>query len=241
MRQVEMKWSRNEIDRLFPILEQVSSDLAPLEGKNILVLCSATGEVAFWLGEMMEQGKVIGLELDQESLDIARHSAHEMGLKGVVEFQPAERKRIPMPDSSFDGLVSEFIVYPTSTPTEIGQPEMARVLNPGGKMILTDVIVIKPLPEKVRKEFQAIGLDYLCEGTQDDFRNWMSEAGLSNVEVIDLTPTLRQVWEQRRMNDRTTGHQKGYSYLLGDQEFGLGKAIYYIYARGEKPVNRIKG
>ena len=100
----------------------------------------------------MEQGKVTGLELDQEALEIARRSAHEMGLEGMVEFLPAEKEHLPMLDASFDALVSEFIVYPTSTPTEIGQAEMARVLVPGGKMILTDVIVTRPLPQPVRQE-----------------------------------------------------------------------------------------
>ncbi|MFZ2098892.1 MAG: class I SAM-dependent methyltransferase, partial [Anaerolineales bacterium] len=75
-----MKWGLNEIERLSPILEQISSDLTPVDGKQVLVLCSATGEVAFWLGEMMEQGKVTGLELDPELLEIARRTTHEMGL-----------------------------------------------------------------------------------------------------------------------------------------------------------------
>jgi len=231
-----MKWSRTEIDHLLPILEQVSSDLVPVDGKKILVLCSATGEVAFWLGELMEQGKVTGLELDRESLVIARRAAHKMGLESVVEFQLAEKLRIPMPDSGFDGLVSEFVVYPTTTPTEIGQPEMARVLAPGGKMILTDVIVSRPLPQEVRDELKAIGLDYLCEVTQEDFQSWITGAGLVNVQVLDLTPTVRKVWEYRRAADRSAAHQTGYAYLLDDFKYGLGQAIFYIYARGEKPT-----
>ena len=232
-----MKWTRSEIDRLLPILEQVSADLSPVYGKLILVLCSATGEVAFWLGEMMEQGQVTGLELDREALDIARRASHEMGLDGMVTFLPAERVHIPLPDASFDGLVSEFIVYPTSTPTEIGQPEMARVIRPGGRMILTDVIVTRSLPAAVRQELTVIGLDYLCEGTQADFRDWMAEAGLVNIQVTDLTETVRKVWEYRRTVDLTAAHQKGYSYLLDNPQFGLGEAIFYIYVRGEKPKN----
>ena len=235
-----MKWSRSELDYLLPTLEQLSSDLAPVDGKQILVLCSATGEVAFWLGEMMEKGKVIGLELDRESLDIARRAVHEMGLESVVEFQAAEKQHIPKPDSSFDALVSEFVVYPTSTPTEIGQPEMARVLVPGGKIILTDVILSKPLPKDVRDELQAIGLDYLCEGTQDDFLGWMASAGLVNVQILDLTSTVRKVWEFRRAADRTPTHQIGYSYLLDDYKYRLGEAIFYIYMRGEKPAPRLE-
>jgi SAM-dependent methyltransferase len=232
---VEMKWSRSETDRLSPILEQVSSDLSPVDGKRILVLCSAAGEVAFRLAEMMETGKVMGLELDQDSLEMSRRGAHEMGLESMVEFLPAEKARIPMPEASFDALVSDFIVYPTFSPTEIGQPEMARVLKPGGRMILTDVIMTIPLPPQVRQEFTAIGLDYLCEAALDDFRSWTTAAGLINVEVIDLTSTVRGVWEYRRSSDLAVTHHSGYSYLLDDQQYGLDKALFYIYVRGDKP------
>jgi hypothetical protein len=145
-----------------------------------------------------------------------------------------------MSDSSFDGLVSEFIVYPTSAPTEIGQPEMARILAPGGKMILTDVIVTRPLPQSVRQELTAIGLDYLCQATQDDFKNWMTSTGLINIKLLDLTSTVRKVWEQKLTRDNNEQHHKGYSYLLDHQEFGLGRAIFYIYVRGEKPGNQPK-
>jgi ubiquinone/menaquinone biosynthesis C-methylase UbiE len=230
-----MKWSRTEINHLLPILEQVSSDMAPVEGKEILVLCSGTGEVAFWLGEMMEHGHVTGMELDQESIDIARQSAHEMGLDQVVGFLPVVKTRIPMPDASFDGLVSEFIIYPTASQAKIGQTEMARVLKPGGKMILTDVIVTKHLPQQARQELATIGLDYLCEGTPNDFRSWMATAGLINVELLDLTPMLRKVWEDRRAVDFTATHQRGFSYLLDNHHNGLGGAIFYICVRGEKP------
>lgn len=231
-----MRWSRNEVNRLSPILEQLSSDLAPVDGKNILVLCSSTGEVAFWLGEMMERGHVTGMELDQASLDIARRSTYEMGLGQIVDFLPAEKQRILLPDSSFDALVSEFIVYPTSKPTEIGQPEMVRVLKPGGKLILTDVILTEPLPGQARQKLATIGLDYLCKGTLDDFRTWMADAGLIDVEVHDLTSTVRKVWEDRYAADFIPAHQPGYSYLLDDQQIGLGKTIFYIYVHGYKPL-----
>lgn len=231
-----MKWNRNEIEHLLSILERISSDLAPVDGKQILVLCSGTGELVFWLGEMMEQGKVTGMELDQELLEISRRAAHEMGLASMVEFLPAEINHIPLGDATFDALVSEFIVYPTSSPTQIGQPEMARVLKPGGKLILTDLIVTRPLPPQVRDELEIIGMDYLCEGTQTDFRTWMTAAGLTNVQVIDLTPTLRVVWEERRETDRATSHNPGYAYLLDHPQLGLGKTIYYLYVRGEKPI-----
>lgn len=227
-----MRWAENEIEMLSPILEQVRRDLEPLDDRNILVLCSASGDIAFWLARGLKRGRITGLELDQRLLEHSSQRAREQGLSSVIDFRPAEKTRIPFPDSTFDALVSEFVVFPTPTPTEIGQPEMARVIKPGGVMVLTDVIVTKPIPQEVRAGLQVIGLDYLCEGTQDDFLRWMEEADLTEVEVLDFTPVVRQVWEKRRESMSTT--LEGFTYLLDDPNFKLGEAIFYIYARGKK-------
>jgi ubiquinone/menaquinone biosynthesis C-methylase UbiE len=232
--EASMRWSRSEIDRLHPILEQISADLSPVDGKQILVLCSGMGEVAFWLAEMMETGKVVGLELDPDALTLARRSAHEMGLEQIVSFQVAEKDHIPFADRTFDALVSEFIVYPSEMPTEIGQLEMARVLKPGGKMIVTDVLLTQQLSTQVRQSFAAVGLDYLCEATINDFKSWMTQAGLINIKVLDLSATLRNAWEARQETDKLATHQPGYSNLLGYGNFGLGRAIQYIYLCSEK-------
>jgi SAM-dependent methyltransferase len=230
-----MKWTQNEIELLSPVLDQIQTDLQPLDNKDILVLCSAGGDVALWLARKLNQGRVTGLELDQGLLESARQLAKEQRLGDVVNFRQAEKTRIPFPDDTFDALVSEFVVFPTSAPTEIGQLEMARVLKSDGIMVLTDVIVTKTIPEDVRAEFQAIGLDYLCEGTQDDFRRWMDEAGLMDIEVVDLTSTVRQIWKQRRRTIPMTEECKGYACLLDDPHFRLGEAIFYVYVRGKKP------
>lgn len=231
-----MKWSQVETEKLSPILKQVQSDMEPLEEKSILVLCCAGGDVAFLLGKRMKSGHIIGLELSEELLETAQRSAKEKGLEGIVEFRKAKRAHIPLPDGMLDALVSEFIIFPTPLPTEMGQQEMTRVLKPGGKIVLTDVIITKPAPQKLRTELQTIGLDYLCDGTIDDFRDWMKEAGLTDIEFIDFTPVVKEVWKQRRNIDASPERQRGYSLLLEDPVFRLGEAIFYIYVRGKKKL-----
>ncbi|MEW6229869.1 MAG: methyltransferase domain-containing protein [Bacillota bacterium] len=211
-------------------------DLEPLNGKSILVLCSGAGGIPFWLAERTTQGHILGVELDDDLLGAARLSAEEKGLSHLVEFRKAEKTRLAFPDNMFDRLISEFIIFPTPTPTEIGQPEMARVLKPGGKMVITDVIVTKPISPEVRKELNAIGLDYLCEGTAGDFRSWMQEAGLTDIEVKDFTPLVKAVWERRRNQDASPVHRTGYSLLLEDASLKLGEGTFYIYVRGTKPA-----
>ncbi len=229
-----MKWSHDEVSLLSPIVKRVKADLEPAEGKHILVLCSASGDLAFELANSIGEGKITGLELNQELLELSRNAAQRRGAGSRVEFLPAEKISIPFPDAQFDGIVSEFIVFPTSAPTEIGQPEMARVIREGGRIIVTDVIVTKPMPLNIRAELAAIGLDYLCEGTEADFRTWMTDAGMKEIQVDDVTSEVKTVWEHRRQSDREVDHQRGYAYLLDDPTYKLGEAIFYIYVRGIK-------
>jgi len=258
------RWSEEDLGELEAILQRIEGELRPLRGKNILVLCCGAGQVALRLARKMAgSGQVVGLDLSDDLLETARRQAKAQGLEGVVQFQKAEKHRIPFPDRTFDALVSEFIVYPApliteiSQPemapdgtfdalvsefivypapliTEIGQPEMARVLKPGGKMILTDVIVTKPLGEETRDALKTIGLDYLCEGTPEDFHGWMEDAGLVNIEALDFTPLLRKVWGGRRERYASPGRETGYFTLLEDPALQLGEAIFYIYVQGEK-------
>jgi len=118
-------------------------------------------------------------------------------------------------------------------PTEIGQNEMARVLRKTGKMILTDIITVRKFPDYVRDELKLIGIDYLCEGTQEDFKKWMTNAGLKNVEIVDLTTQIKLIWEERFQKSEDYKFSKAYYHLL-NSEFGLGKNIFYIYVKGEK-------
>jgi SAM-dependent methyltransferase len=229
------RWREEDLGELEAILQRMEEELKPLRGKNILVLCCGAGQVALRLAKKMAgSGQVVGLDLSDDLLENARRQAKAQGLEGIVRFQKAEKHRLPFPDKTFDALVSEFIVYPAPLITEIGQPEMARVLKAGGKMILTDVIVTRPLTRETEDGLKSIGLDYLCEGTPDDFRRWMEEAGLVNIEVLDFTPLLRKVWERRREGDASPGQETGYFTLLEDPALQLGEAIFYIYVQGEK-------
>lgn len=230
------RWTEDEVKKLSAtILEKIYRELEPLNEKKILVLCSSEGDVAFWLVKKTKEfkAKVIGLELDDKCLKRSIERLKELELGDIIEFHKAEMYRIPYPDEVFDALISEFIIFPTPVITQIAQNEMARVLKKGGKMILTDIIVTKKLPEDVRNELKLLGLDYLCEATIDHFREWMIDAGLKNVEVIDITPLVRHIWEERWSLRTKPESDNGWHYLL-NSEFGLGETIFYIYIRGEK-------
>jgi ubiquinone/menaquinone biosynthesis C-methylase UbiE len=229
-----MRWTLDEIGTLMPLVERLAVDIGPLENRDILVLCSAAGDLAFWLGKKMKAGKVKGLELDEELLGLARERARTEDIGRVVSFEKANKKRIPFQAESFDAVVSEFVVFPTPKPTMIGQRKMARVLRHGGGMALTDIIVTRPISNALRRDLKKIGLDYVCDATMDDFREWMTNAGLVDVKVFDQTPAVRKVWENGRAASPPE-LDTGYKVLLDDPELRLGRSLFYIYARGRKP------
>lgn len=114
-----MPWSPQELGKLSPLLEHIYKDPSPLQRKTILLLCSAGGDVALWLGKRASGGKIIGLELDDGLLELSRRKVEDEGLEESLEFREAEKHRIPFPDNYFDASVSEFILFPR--PTGIGQ------------------------------------------------------------------------------------------------------------------------
>ncbi len=230
-----MNWSGSEIEMLSPVLEKVWEEAELLGDENLLVLCSATGEMAFWLAEKMKAGHIVGAEVDPRLVEASRLAAETRGLGGRVEFCPTEKTWLPFQDDTFDALISEFVVFSSPTPTEVGQPEMAQVLKPGGRMVITDVIAPQPVPPEIREELHKIGLEYLCEATKEDFHSWMEEAGLCEVEVMDITSIVRLIWEKRAREDLAADHRKGYALLLGESPVALGKGLFYIYARATKP------
>jgi len=214
-------WTDQERHDLQPIVDAVIDDLGPLEGARVLVLCSASGEIVQQIAGRTDRVQVAGLELDEDMLA----AASMQNSRPSVLFEKALLDRIPFPDEFFDGVVSDFVVYPTRQATDIGQPEMARVLKHGGVMSITDVIVPTEPPPGERANLEAIGFDYLCVATPGDFESWMRGAGLVDVAVEDLTALVRPVWERRTHN----------ATLLGSGPWGLDGGLSYIKVRGRKP------
>jgi hypothetical protein len=64
----------------------------------------------------------------------------------------------------------------------------------------------------------------------------MKDAGLVDIDIKDLTPIVKRVWEHRRKQDLTPDNRIAYSLLFEDSPAKLGDGLYYIYVRGTKPV-----
>jgi ubiquinone/menaquinone biosynthesis C-methylase UbiE len=229
-----MSWTAAELEQLSPIFQQILDDLPHQPSAQVLMLCSGRGQITFWLAELLPTTSFTGLELDRGALEAARREVSQRNLERV-EFYEAEFSQIPYPDASFDAIVSDFILFPTPSLTQIGQTEMARVLRPGGRLILTDVLLAMPIPHLLRNELHAIGMNYLCETSPEQMRDWIEAAGLIQTNEYDFTNLLQRIWRARRAADIYLRGSIGYSLLLDNPAYCLGCAIHYLYMSASKP------
>lgn len=118
---------------------QRAADLAQVgAGDSALDVCCGTGDLAFELGlRVSPGGRVVGCDFSEEMLSIARRKAAERGA-GTVAFEWADALELPYKDGSFDAVTVGFGARNLAE-LDRGLAEMARVLRPGGRLVILEI------------------------------------------------------------------------------------------------------
>jgi SAM-dependent methyltransferase len=128
------------------------ADLA--EGQVVLDLGSGAGLDAFLAARRVgATGKVYGLDMTDEMLDVARKNQAEAGIDNV-EFLKGDLEDIPLPDASIDVIISNCVIN-LSPEKDRALAEAFRVLRPGGTFAVSDIVLLHPLPEDVAADVAA--------------------------------------------------------------------------------------
>jgi SAM-dependent methyltransferase len=152
------------------------------EGEVVLDLGSGGGiDVLLSARRVGPSGKAYGLDMTDEMLDLARRNQREAGVDNV-EFLKGYLEDIPLPDNSVDVVISNCVINLSPDKGQALQ-EAFRVLRPGGRFAVSDVVVRGPLDPLVRSNVEAwIG----CVAgalDQDDYIALLGDAGFIDVDV----------------------------------------------------------
>jgi arsenite methyltransferase len=168
-------------------------------GETVLDLGSGGGiDVLLSARRVGPTGKAYGLDMTDEMLALARENRKKAGVENV-EFLKGEIEAIPLPDDSVDVIISNCVINLSADKDRVFA-EALRVLRPGGRLAVSDVVVRGEVPAQIRRSIELwIG----CVAgalEQDEYRAKLAKAGF---EGIELEPT--RIYRVEDARDFLTG------------------------------------
>ena len=152
------------------------------EGETVLDLGSgAGGDVLISARRVGPRGRVIGLDMTDEMLELARANATAAGASNV-EFVKGYIEEIPLPDASVDVVISNCVINLAADKRAV-LAEAARVLRPGGRVAVSDVLADPDMDDATRNDMAAYTGCIAGALTEAEFRAALTAAGLAEVEI----------------------------------------------------------
>jgi SAM-dependent methyltransferase len=152
------------------------------DGETVLDLGSGAGaDVLISAGRVGPTGKAIGLDMTDEMLALARANAAATGVENV-EFIKGHIEQIPLPDASVDVVISNCVINLSGDKPAVIR-EAARVLKPGGRFAVSDVIADPDMDEATKADMAQWTGCIAGALTEHEFRSALATAGLIDVEI----------------------------------------------------------
>jgi arsenite methyltransferase len=154
-------------------------------GETVLDLGSGGGiDVLLSAKRVGPTGKAYGLDMTDEMLALARENQRKAGVDNV-EFLKGEIEHIPLPDNSVDVIISNCVINLSADKDRVFR-EALRVLKPGGRFAVSDVVVRGEVPEQVRRSME-LWVGCIAGALEEmDYVHKLARAGF---DAIDIEPT----------------------------------------------------
>jgi arsenite methyltransferase len=152
------------------------------EGETVLDLGSGAGaDVLISARRVGPTGKAIGLDMTDEMMELARQNAADAGVANV-EFIKGYIEEIPLLDGTVDVILSNCVLNLSGDKPKVLQ-EAARVLKPGGRFAVSDVISSPDMDDATRADLAAYTGCIAGALTEDEFRQGLAAAGFTDIEI----------------------------------------------------------
>ena len=153
------------------------------EGDTVLDLGSGAGFDCFLAAAQVgNNGRVIGVDMTSEMIEKGRENAKK-GNYGNVEFRLGEIEKLPVADCSVDLIISNCVINLSPDKGKVFQ-EAFRVLKPGGRIMISDIVLLKELPSFIRDSIEAYIGCLSGAIKKDEYLQKIKEAGFQDVKVM---------------------------------------------------------
>jgi ubiquinone/menaquinone biosynthesis C-methylase UbiE len=203
------------------------------EGETVLDLGSGTGFDCFLAANKVgEKGKVIGVDMTPEMIEKAKENVKKGSYRNV-EFRLGEIERLPILDNSIDAAISNCVINLSPDKGKVFQ-EVFRVLKPGGRLMISDIVLLRELPALIKESIEAYIGCLSGAIMKDEYLTKIKAAGFQDVRVIDETifpvelmpndPTLNKIIEDLG--------------IMAEKVEEVASSVASIKVQGVKPVEK---
>jgi arsenite methyltransferase len=187
------------------------------EGEVVLDLGSGGGIDCFLAAKQVgSKGRVIGVDMTPPMIEKARANAERVAVSNV-EFRLGEIESLPLADRSVDVVVSNCVINLSPDKASVFR-EVFRVLRPGGRLAISDIVASAPLPEHIANDPQALSGCIAGAPVMDDLRAHLEAAGFAGVHI--------------EINEASRSFIKGWSPDSGAEHFVAAAAVRAIRPEG---------
>lgn len=202
------------------------------QGETVLDLGSGAGFDCFLAANKVGgNGKVIGVDMTSEMIEKARENAEKGNYKNV-EFRLGEIENIPAADNSVDVVISNCVINLSPNKAKVFK-ETFRVLKLGGRLMVSDIVLLKELPDFIKKSVAAYVGCISGAIIKDKYLEAIKEAGFQDVRSIDETSFPIEFME----NDPTAKAVIKKTNIASEELKEIGNTVVSIKVEGKKTRN----
>ena len=197
-------------------------------GEMVLDLGSGAGFDCFLAASQVgDKGRVIGVDMTPEMLEKARENAKKINSTNV-EFRLGEIEHLPLADNSVDVVISNCVINLSPEKRRVFD-EAYRVLKPGGRLMVSDIVLLRELPEALKNSIEAYVGCLSGAVLRNEYLGTIKAAGFKDVEVIDEAsfpmellandPTAKQLIENLKVSVQKV--EKFASSIMSIKVYGI--------------------
>lgn len=152
------------------------------EGETVIDLGSGGGIDCFLAAKAVgPEGRVIGVDMTPEMISKARANAAKGGFVNA-EFRLGEIEYLPVPDNTADVVLSNCVINLSPDKAQVFK-DVFRALKPGGRVSVSDIVALKPLPDHLAKVAESISGCVGNAALVDDLKAMMADAGFADISI----------------------------------------------------------
>jgi SAM-dependent methyltransferase len=187
--------------------------LASLQpGETVVDLGSGGGFDCFLAAKQVGRtGQVIGIDMTPDMISKARTNAAKIGADNV-DFRLGEIEHLPVADDTADIIMSNCVINLSPDKLSVFR-EAYRILKPGGRLAISDILATAPLPDEIRQNLALVSACVGGAATIDDTRAMLTQAGFENIKITPKDGSRQLISEWTSGDSKNAGDYVVSAYI----------------------------